>query len=292
MPDVRPKALTLGPLLRDTMQLFALHWRRHLVLSFLCAVPLAILYAAGYFDPLIGFIRAVATQPEARDVPAGASSMTVTAPVGSIIPPLRSLSLVGLTLMAVSAYAAPWWAGLFELARPGPAPARQRFDDFIAVLARLALVGVVMLLVVFAIEFAGQVLILVLAPLLRQVGAAAFAQFIILTLLVIVQQGIWIRLLISVPSALWGEPMPIVRSWSASAGATLNLGAAVIILALPSLTLAMVVVLPVLQSLAAAGPILNALTVILLGPLLFLYHALQLTLAAVAFRALREARRL
>jgi hypothetical protein len=54
----------------------------------------------------------------------------------------------------------------------------------------------------------------------------------------------------------------------------------------------MVVVLPVLQSLAAAGPILNALTVILLGPLLFLYHALQLTLAAVAFRALREARRL
>lgn len=286
MPDPRPRPstprpLTLGPLLRDTVQLFFLHWRRHLVLSFLCAVPLGILYAAHYFDPLVRFIAAAMSQPEAQAMAAEGA-----------ITPLRSLSLVALTLMIVSAYASAWWSGLLELPPPETDAARHHFDDFIAVLARLALVGAVMLAVVFAIELAAQVLIMVLGPLLSQVGAAAFAQFVILTLLVMVQQGIWIRLLVSVPPALWGEPMPITRSWTASTGTTLNLGAAVVVLALPSLTLALLIVLPVLQSLVASGPVLNALAVVLLGPLLFLYHALQLTLAAVAFKALRQADRL
>jgi hypothetical protein len=279
MPDPRPRILTLGPLLRDTMQLFFLHWRRHLVLSALCAVPLGILYAAHYFDPLIRFITAAMAQPEPQAV------------AGDAVSPLRSLSLVALTLMIVSAYATSWWSGLLDLPRPQTNPARHQFEDFIAVLARLALVGAVMLVVVFVIELAGQVLIMMLGPLLSQVGAAAFAQFVILTLLVMVQQGIWIRLLVSVPPALWDKPMPMTRSWSASAGATLNLGAAVVVLALPSLTLAVLIVLPVLQSLGAAGPVLNVLAVVLLGPLLFLSHALQLTLAVVAFRALREAGR-
>lgn len=292
MPDVKAKNLSFSRLLRDTVQLFFLHWRRHLVLSLLCAVPLGILMALHYFDPLTDFFRSSLEQPDVRRMPDGTPSMTVSAAASGALLPMRFLSLAALTVMIISAFAASWWSGIFELRQLPEGRGRRYFEDFTAVLARLVLVGAIMLAVAFGIGLINTALVQILTPVLRPLGAAQFVRFLISAALQVILLGVGLRLVLAVPPVLWGEHIPFARAWGASAGTTLNLGAAALLLAVPPLALTLIVGLLLGGGAANAGPVIEALTMVIMGPVIFLYHALQLTLAAVLFQKLREAGRL
>lgn len=292
MSQGQSNPLGFGALLRDTAQLFFMHWRRHLALSFFCALPLAILYAMGYFDLLTDLLRAGLQEPQVQRLPNGTPSMTVSGPPDAALLPMRLLSLAALTLMIISAYAANWWSGLFELQQMPQGHAHRYFEDFMAVLARLVLVSAIMLAVAFALGVINSLLAQVLVPALSPLGAAQFVRFLISAVLQILLLGVGIRLVLAIPPILWEEHVPITRAWAGSAGTTIVLGSTALLLSVPPVILALLVGMLLGGGTANAGPIVQALTIIIMGPVVFLYHGLQLTLVATAFRKLREAERL
>lgn len=292
MATDQPKSLTIGALLRDSLLLFSAHWKRHFLLSFLCILPVAVLLASGFLNPVIDFLASTMTMPPLERLPDGTPSMTVSPSSIKPMPVLRVLSTWALMLMCVSAYATDWWTELFELRHNTLVRRPSWLSAAAAVLTRFILYAVLMIGVESVGVMIGGGILQLAGPMLQSVGLLALAQFIVTGTLQIVSMGIGMRIAVSIPPLVTGEDISFSKAWVASRGLTLTFGLTAMALALPALFLILVAADLTGLTGTHGNMMIQGLTVWLLAPLIFLYSSLQFTVLATGFRGLRASGRL
>jgi hypothetical protein len=275
MPEAAVSPLSIAGILWETLRLFLQHWKRHLILSFLCALPMAVLLGLGFFQPIAESMRLIVDAERS----AGGPVAQVRLPPDAM---LRLFSSMALTLLMMSAYATAWWLGLFSLRREGMA----LLEAYAATLSRFIVFGIILLCLMTTASFVGSSL---LGPLVGLVGdGVAF-----LTLLIVaVFLGFAMRLGLALPATAWGESISFGKAWTASQGLTFRLGAVTVLLLLLALFVSLI-----LQGLLTAGDMLATgwgagLAVFLMSPVNFLLYALPFSALAAVFAELRQGKKL
>lgn len=275
MPPSKAPIMTPWSIVRDAVLLFSAHWQRHFTLAFVCAVPFAILFAMGFFEPVISL----------RTTLEGASS---GAALQGQVPALRLLSGIALFSLTISIYATGWWSALFGTARLSAQSRLGWLMAFAAVLTRILKFGVIVFGGLLCLE---MVIGFLIAPILGALGLQQLMFFVVVAIQMLAVGGC-MRLALALPAAVWGEDVSFAAAWQASKGMTVTLGVAVIALSVVVLGLIFVFGLILDIGSSEKGAWWTAVTALIASPINALLYALPFSILAVVFRQLREEEKL
>lgn len=275
MTDNTSRNMLILGIVSDALRLFALHWRRHFVLSAALALPMVSLAAAGFFDPIVTFLMRSQESEGAVDPPSGMM--------------LRILGIMALSLLITSTYAAVWWRGIFNLSdrESGQPPAW--WDVHSLVLMKFLTFAALLLGAAIGLSLVAAFAALILTPIFSAVGGQAVVSFLISVAVQIMLLSVGMRLAVALPPAIWGEDIAFTDAWAAGAGHTVAFAAIALILGVPSLFISLLIGQFFAAGVADAGPWAGIFTGLLLSPINFLVYALLFAALTVIFRHLREA---